>query len=139
MIVLDTNVLSESFRADASPQVVAFVASTRDVAITATSVFELLEGASRLPEGRRRRAIVDSIERVLDAFSGRVFAYTGATARLQAGLAATRRSAGRPIATEDGMIAATCLEHGATLATPNTRDFAGLGIELVNPWEHSRD
>lgn len=34
----------------------------------------------------------------------------------------------------DGMIAATCLEHGATLATRNTRDFEGLGIDLVNPW-----
>jgi predicted nucleic acid-binding protein len=133
VIVLDTNVLSESFRADASPLVVDYVVSTRDLAVTAASVFELLEGVSRLPEGRRRSDILEAIELVLGSFSSRVLPYTGATARLHAGVAATRRTAGRPITMEDGMIAATCLEHGATLATRNTRDFEGLGLQLVNP------
>ncbi len=134
MIVLDTNVLSETFRADASPLVIEYVATTRDLATTATSVFELLEGVSRLPEGRRRRDILEAFELVLGSFSSRVLPYTGVTARLQAGIAATRRTAGRPIDMEDGMIAATCLEHGATLVTRNTRDFEGLGLDLVNPW-----
>ena len=134
MIVLDTNVLSETFRADASPLVIEYVATTRDLATTATSVFELLEGVSRLPEGRRRRDILEAIELVLGSFSSRVLPYTGATARLQAGIAATRRTAGRPLDMEDGMIAATCVEHGATLVTRNTRDFEGLGLDLVNPW-----
>ena len=134
MIVLDTNVLSESFRADASPQVLDYVATTRDLVVTATSVFELLEGVSRLPEGRRRRDILEAIELVLGSFSSRVLPYTGVTARLQAGIAATRRATGRPIDMEDGMIAATCVEHGATLVTRNTREFEGLGLELVNPW-----
>ena len=134
MIVLDTNVLSETFRADASPLVIEYVATTRDLATTATSVFELLEGVSRLPEGRRRRDILEAIELVLGSFSSRVLPYTGVTARLQAGIAATRRTAGRPIDMEDGMIAATCVEHGATLVTRNTRDFEGLGLDLVNPW-----
>lgn len=35
----------------------------------------------------------------------------------------------------DGMIAATALEHGLTLVTRNVRDFAGLGVTLLNPWE----
>jgi predicted nucleic acid-binding protein len=135
VIVLDTNVLSETFRADASPLVIEYVATTRDLAITATSAFELLEGARRLPGGRRRRDILEAIELVLGSFSSRVLPYSGATARLQAGIAASRRAAGRPIDMEDGIIAATCLEHGATLATGNTRDFEGLGIEFLNPWE----
>jgi len=134
VIVLDTNVLSESFRADASPQVLDYVATTRDLVVTATSVFELLEGVSRLPEGRRRRDLLEAIELVLGSFSSRVLPYTGVTARLQAGIAATRRATGRPIDMEDGMIAATCVEHGATLVTRNTRDFEGLGLDLVNPW-----
>ena len=135
MIVLDTNVLSETLRADAAPLVGDYVATNPDLAIAATSVFELLEGVSRLPGGRRRRDILEAIELVLGSFSSRVLPYSGATARLQAGIAASRRADGRPIDMEDRMIAATCLEHGATLATRNTRDFVGLGIEFLNPWE----
>lgn len=36
------------------------------------------------------------------------------------------------------MIAAICASRGATLATRNTRDFAGLGLPLVDPWEAGR-
>jgi predicted nucleic acid-binding protein len=33
------------------------------------------------------------------------------------------------------MIAATALEHGLTLVTRNVKDFAGLGVDLLNPWD----
>jgi predicted nucleic acid-binding protein len=46
-----------------------------------------------------------------------------------------RQRAGRPMGVGDGMIAATALEHGLTLVTRNVRDFAGLGVTLLNPWE----
>ncbi|CAN5838103.1 hypothetical protein BH24ACT8_BH24ACT8_24120 [soil metagenome] len=32
------------------------------------------------------------------------------------------------------MIAVICLRAGATLATRNVRDFASLGLDLVDPW-----
>lgn len=35
----------------------------------------------------------------------------------------------------DAQIAATALEQGLTLVTRNVKDFAGLGITLINPWE----
>ena len=35
----------------------------------------------------------------------------------------------------DGLLAAT--EHGLVLVTRNTRDFADLGIQLINPFETS--
>jgi len=37
----------------------------------------------------------------------------------------------------DGMIAATALEHGLTLVTRNVKDFAGLGVVLLNPWDEA--
>ena len=40
----------------------------------------------------------------------------------------------RPLSVPDGMIAATALEHGLTLVTPNTKDYDGLGFALMNPW-----
>jgi predicted nucleic acid-binding protein len=35
----------------------------------------------------------------------------------------------------DAMIAAIRIVHGAALATRNVRDFDGLDLELVNPFE----
>jgi toxin FitB len=32
------------------------------------------------------------------------------------------------------MIAATALEQGLTLVTRNVKDFAALGVAIVNPW-----
>jgi predicted nucleic acid-binding protein len=34
-----------------------------------------------------------------------------------------------------GLIAATAVEHDLTLVKRNTKDFAGLGVALLNPWE----
>jgi len=44
---------------------------------------------------------------------------------------------GTPANTADGLTAATALEHGPIVVTRNARDFARLGVQLVNPWELS--
>jgi len=41
----------------------------------------------------------------------------------------------RPLPVMDSLLAATALEFGLTLATRNTRDFAGLGISTVDPFQ----
>jgi predicted nucleic acid-binding protein len=35
----------------------------------------------------------------------------------------------------DGLLAATALQHDSTRVTPDDKDFEGLGVQLVNPWE----
>ena len=35
----------------------------------------------------------------------------------------------------DGLLAATALQHDLTLVTRNTKDFEGLGVQIVNPRE----
>jgi len=42
---------------------------------------------------------------------------------------------GTPANTADGLIAATALEHGLIVVTRNVKDFARLGVQLVNPWD----
>lgn len=136
MIVLDTNVLSEPLRAEPDGSVLAWLEALdgRDVAITSVSVGELLTGIARLPQGRRRSVLHESVEALLTRYGDAVLPYDGGAARAYAGLQEQRRSAGRPLSVEDGMIAAICVRAGATLATRNVRDFASLGLDLVDPW-----
>lgn len=49
-------------------------------------------------------------------------------------IVAVREAAGRPISMADAQIAAICISHDATRATRNTKDFAGTGVALVDPW-----
>ena len=49
-------------------------------------------------------------------------------------MAATRRAAGRPIAQADCQIAAIARTRGAAVATRNTADFEGCGLNLIDPW-----
>jgi predicted nucleic acid-binding protein len=46
-----------------------------------------------------------------------------------------RTAIGRPITTADAQLAGMCLVWGAAPATRNTKDFEGLGIDLINPWD----
>ena len=68
-------------------------------------------------------------------FPGRVLPVTQAIAAQRGRLGGMGELAGRPLSAPDGMIAATALEHGLTLVTRNVKDFAGLGVDLLNPWD----
>jgi predicted nucleic acid-binding protein len=49
--------------------------------------------------------------------------------------AADRRRVGKPVRTADLQIAAITQSRGAAaIATRNTRDFAGCGAPLIDPW-----
>jgi predicted nucleic acid-binding protein len=63
-------------------------------------------------------------DEALDSDAARAFAKIGAA----------RRALGRPISRADAQIAALAQVRGAKLATRNVDDFAGCGIEVVDPW-----
>lgn len=133
MIVLDSCVLSEDLRPSPDPRVRAWLAAADDeLALTTITVGEMMRGALVLPEGRRRDGLLEAIETMLDG--ARVLVYDEDAARCYAQLHARRRQQGRPLAVEDGMIAAICGVAGAAVATRNLPDFADLDIVVHNPW-----
>lgn len=46
-----------------------------------------------------------------------------------------RERRGRPISATDGLLAATAFEHNLAMVTRNVKDFEGLGLTIVNPFE----
>ena len=138
MIVLDTNVLSELLRPTPAPQVEAWLAAQdgSSVYFTAVGEAELRHGVAILPAGRRRDALAEAIEGMLDDdFRDRILPFDREAAAAYAAIAAERRAAGRPISQFDCQIAALARARGARVATRNTDDYECYGVALVDPWD----
>lgn len=137
MIVLDTNVLSESLRPAPSKVVLDWLArqNRREVFTAAITQAELLYGIEGLPVGKRRLGMLAIADRIFNQeFSGRILPFDEKAAQLYAVIMRARESMGRPISELDAMIAAIVRSRDATVATRNVKDFAHCGIRIVNPW-----
>jgi toxin FitB len=137
VILLDTNVLSALMRDPADAAVVAWLDRqvSDEVWTSAVNVFEIRFGLSRLPDGRRRRALEEAFEGLLrDDLAGRV-AVLDAAAAVEAGhLAARRELAGSVVDMRDTLIGGIALARRAIVVTRNVRHFADLPTGAVDPW-----
>lgn len=136
--LLDTNIPSEMTRPRPAPEVERWLDAVDDSAlfISVVSIAEILRGVNRLPEGKRRTDLQKWLDETLRPwFEGRILPVTQPIAERLGRLAGERDRKGLVLPAPDGLIAATAAEHGLTLVTRNTKDFAGLGVALFNPWE----
>lgn len=136
MIVADTNVVSELMRPEPAASVVAWVRGqpARELHTTAVTVAEVLYGIERLPDGRRKDLLARTAREVFDAFADRVLPFDAAAAERYGQILAVREASGTPMSGFDAQIAAICASRSAELATRNTTDFTGIGIDLADPW-----
>lgn len=138
MIVLDTNVISQAFsRSGIDTRVLDWLNAQEPASLFLSSIVfaELYFGAYLVRESVRREGLLQAISRIRSEYSGRILVFGETAAELYGRVAATRRLSGRAVETKDAMIAAICMAHDATLATRNVRDFDGLDLRLVNPFE----
>jgi predicted nucleic acid-binding protein len=137
MIVLDTNVLSETLRRAPEPRVLAWLANQPRAGLFTTTVTrgEIFYGIQLLPAGARKEGLRDAIRAIFNEdFAGQVLSFDSDSADAYAEIAASRKNAGRPISQFDAMIAAVARSRGASLATRNVKDFADCGIDVIDPW-----
>ncbi|CAN7258373.1 type II toxin-antitoxin system VapC family toxin [Pararhizobium sp. LjRoot255] len=137
MIVLDTNVISELQGRRYSELILRWLDryDSEVVFLTAIAMAEIHFGVALLEPGARRESLRQTFDRIEEEFSGRILSFTQNVAASYGMLSAQRQKEGRPMETKDAMIAAICLSHDATLATRNTKDFEGLDLKLINPFE----
>jgi hypothetical protein len=137
MILLDTNVIS-ALMLESPPDAVLSWFGTQPSATLWTSAITVMEigyGLRLMPDGGRRARLETRYGLMMErAFADRVAAFGPQAASAAAQLQAERRLAGRPIASQDAMIAGIAMAERASIATRNTRDFEGCGVELINPF-----
>lgn len=99
MIVLDTNVVSELLRPHPTLEVERWLAAqdAADVYFTTVGEAELRNGLAIMPAGKRRDALAQAIDAILDEdFRDRILPFDRQAARAYARIAARRRAAGWP-------------------------------------------
>lgn len=141
MIVLDTNVISELWKAVPDSSVLAWIDTqpTETLYLSAVTVAEIRFGLATMPEGKRRTIYQNRLEReVLPVFTGRVLSFDLDASQAYADLMARAMAAGKAIGKADGYIAAIATARGFTVATRDVMPFQAACLNVINPWEHPR-
>lgn len=134
MFLVDTNVLSEQMRNAPDGRVMAWLERQPVIAVSVITVMELDSGVTRAPAAKRD-PLRQWLDDLLASPAHEFLPVTIAIARAAGQLEARMLTRGKQRSAPDLLIAATALTHGAVLVTRNTRDFEGMGVGLLNPFD----
>jgi predicted nucleic acid-binding protein len=136
-ILLDTNVLSEVTKPRPDVHVLQWLDDLDEDRsfISVVSIAEIGRGVALMHMGRKRETLAEWLAQDLpQRFEHRILPVNEPVALAWGDLMGTAKRRGRGLSSMDGLIAATAIAQDLTLATRNTRDFEGFGIELIDPW-----
>ena len=85
-------------------------------------------------DGQRIRRLFEAVR---ERLAPDILPFDEAAARACAEVSAHQAYDGRKRPPSDMLIIGICLVHGAAIATRNTRHLDGLGVELINPFDHA--
>lgn len=142
MILLDTNVVSETMRTTPEPRVVAWLDAqlAETLHLSPISLAELLLGIAVLPDGKRKVQLGLDLTRWAAALFGeRVLSFDATAAQAYAEIVSRARAGGRAIGVADGQIAAIAAARGLIVATRDATPFEAAGVAVVNPWTTSNN
>lgn len=133
--LIDTNVISEvrkGTKCDANVAIWYDSINDADIYLSVLVLGELRKGVERARprDPDKARALEKWLTTVVESFSERILPVDQAIADEWG-----RMGAMRPVSTVDALLAATAKVHGMILATRNVSDVAGLGVDILNPFE----
>jgi predicted nucleic acid-binding protein len=136
MIVLDTNVVSETLKPQPDGAVLAWLDSqlAETLHISSVTVAELLFGVAALAAGKRRDRLASAVQGLVGLYEGRVLPFDLAAASTYAALAATARTRARGFPIPDGYIAVTAASRNFIVASRDASAFEACGLQTINPW-----
>jgi predicted nucleic acid-binding protein len=130
--LLDNNVLSEWWKPNPDPNVVAFLESA-DWLVPAPVIAEIQEGAEASPSEARKVQINSRLDEFLRDFEGLVMDWDAETARTWGRLKHSAEVKRQPQPLWDSLLDAMAVRYGATIATRNAADFRHA--KTFNPWK----
>jgi len=135
--LVDTNVLSELRRKTPDAGLVAWFAKRPPVTLylSLLTLGDIRKGVEGATDTTRRQALTDWLETDLPLFfTGRLLAVGAAVSDRWGRMVA---AADRPLPAINSLLAATALTHDLVLVTRNMKAFAGLPVQLFNPWSEA--
>lgn len=138
MFLLDTCVISELIKKDPSKELIEWIRSHPEhhFFLSVITIAEIGKGISRLDDGNRKTELLNWLHHdVTHRFKGRILSIDESVALAFGKLLGEFEKKGRKVPVMDGFIASSCIVHGCTLVTRNIKDFDGLPLNLLNPWE----
>ena len=136
--LIDTNVISELVRPEPNQNVIAFLLTLENAALSIISLHEIHYGLRLLPAGQRRAELEQKMEQLLSEYRDFIIPVDQPEADYAASFRVQTRQQGRTLHLADSLIAGTAKAHNMLIATRNIRDFEGIEVELMNPWEDRR-
>ena len=136
MILIDTNVVSESMRVTPNRMVMDWLkANETEIALCAIVLGELAFGIERLPRNQQSKRVANGLAAWQERFAGQILAFDETAAVAYGKMVGAASLEGHPMSVPDGMIAAIASCHGGKVATRNVKDFATTGLKIINPWD----
>ncbi len=131
--LVDANVLSEPTKLVPESTVLEWLQQNeRQIWVNPIIVGEMKYGILKLPEGRKRRALLEWYHAGINLIP--LVKMDLETSNCWALLLADLRKRGKAMPIKDSLIAASAKQHGLTIVTRNVKDFQVTGLPIHNPF-----
>lgn len=138
MYLLDTCIFSELTKKEPSSSVTDWLREKdeRLFFVSAMTFGEIKKDIERVTETARKKKLESWLrEFLIPRFWERILPINGQVANVWGEYVAASEKKGRVLPTIDSLIAATAITHDLHIVTRNIRDFYGLQLSVINPWE----
>lgn len=136
--LLDTCVVSELISRQPNSQVLDWLRNLpgERIFLSVLTIGEIQRGIKKLPDSNRKQELSEWLKsELLERFQNRILAIDTEIMLGWGELIADLERQGQILPAVDSILAAQALTFGLQFVTRNEKDFAGTGIQIINPWQ----